>query len=129
MVDLIILRYSKLENATLGVAIVNGKRVADTLELPWKENKDEISCIPCGIYNYEVGKQNKPPHSKCIKIHDVPSRDAIQIHAANYVSQLRGCIAVGILMGSSIMVGNSVITLEKLLQTIPSKGFIQIKEA
>ena len=26
---------------------------------------------------------------------DVPGRDAIQIHSANYVSQLEGCIALG----------------------------------
>lgn len=64
-----------------------------TLELPWVNNKQEVSCIPAGVY--KCRKINSPANGECIEIMDVEGRTHIQIHSANYVKQLLGCIAVG----------------------------------
>lgn len=65
-----------------------------SLELPWKDNEKNISCIPKGIYNAE--KHFSPRFkTEVILLKNVPNRDAIEIHPANFVRQLRGCIAVG----------------------------------
>lgn len=66
-----------------------------TLELPWKNNKNKISCIPVGEYDCEkVGPSEniKYPH---IWITNVKGRSGVKIHIANYYTQIQGCIAVG----------------------------------
>ena len=65
-----------------------------TLELPWKNNKRGISCIPVGSYSMRFTKSAKFPRGTW-QIMDVPGRSGIRIHTANYLRQLRGCIAPG----------------------------------
>jgi hypothetical protein len=64
-----------------------------TLELPWKDNQQNISCIPPG--RYAITPRWSKKYKDHIHILDVPGREWILIHEANFVSQLRGCIAVG----------------------------------
>ena len=64
-----------------------------TLELPWKDNKKEISCIPAGTY--QVRKHNSPTFGRCFKVHDVPGRSEILIHKGNFNRDTHGCILVG----------------------------------
>lgn len=66
-----------------------------TLELPWKDNQRNISCIPYGTYPLKVHFSPKFKR-KVIRLLDVPDRDYIYFHAANYISQLKGCIGVGL---------------------------------
>jgi hypothetical protein len=65
-----------------------------TLERPYKDNQHGISCIPCGSYTVvKTGVSHIPyPH---FAVQNVPNRDGICIHKANYVGELEGCIAVG----------------------------------
>ncbi len=67
---------------------------ARTLELPYKMNQNSVSCFDPGKY---VCKYTMSPSFgfKTYEITNVPNRAGIRIHAANYVSQLRGCIALG----------------------------------
>jgi hypothetical protein len=73
-----------------------------TLELPWKENKSQISCIPEGTYPVKIRYSKK--YGTHLHITDVPNRDLILIHWANYVGSnnpksghpdLLGCVGVG----------------------------------
>jgi hypothetical protein len=64
-----------------------------TIELPWKENKTSISCIPTGTYKLALRTSQK--YAQHIHILQVPNRSFILIHPGNYVHELRGCIAVG----------------------------------
>lgn len=64
-----------------------------SLELPWKNNERRISCIPEG--EYEIVKRFSEKYGNHFHILDVPDRSYILIHNANFVRQLRGCIAVG----------------------------------
>ena len=65
-----------------------------TLELPWKDNKRRVSCIPEG--EYEVIKHRSPKFKNSFWIQDVPDRSEILIHAGNYYTQILGCILVGL---------------------------------
>ena len=38
------------DNGTFGVWINDNKPLFVTLELPWKDNQKDISCIPAGTY-------------------------------------------------------------------------------
>jgi len=101
-----------------------------TLELPWKENKKGISCIPKGWYY--ACKYNSPSNGDCISIGGVVGRTHIQIHSANFTRQIQGCIAVGdslkFLDDDTIPdVTNSRATLRRLLAALPDKFIIEIR--
>lgn len=64
-----------------------------TCELPWKDNHPETSCIPIGTYIFRI--YNSPKHGAVWMADDVPGRLLIEIHAANWPSDLLGCIGVG----------------------------------
>ena len=65
-----------------------------SLELPWNDNLRNVSCIPAGIYpmRFEYSPNFK---TDLWELKEVPNRSQILIHPANYVEQLRGCIALG----------------------------------
>lgn len=100
-----------------------------TLELPWKSNERNISCIPEGCYSARIDVS--PKNGKVIAIQGVPNRDYIQIHSGNFTSQIEGCILVGdsikdIDNDSIPDVTNSRRTLRELLSIIPKEVGINI---
>lgn len=103
-----------------------------TLELPDKENQKEISCIPCG--EYEVVKRYSEKYKDHFHILNVPNRDYILIHNANFVRQLKGCIAVGFshsdIDGDGLRdVTESKKTLKALNKQLPDKFNLIIENA
>jgi hypothetical protein len=64
-----------------------------TLELPWKDNQDYISCIPKG--EYLCFKTKSPKHGDVFQLKDVPDRDHILLHKGNSVNDTKGCILIG----------------------------------
>lgn len=63
-----------------------------TIELDWKNNQRNISCIPKG--RYIVTKHNSPKFKRTLLINNVPNRSGILIHSANRaITELQGCIA------------------------------------
>lgn len=83
-----------------------------TLELPWQDNKPNISCIPEGRYKVTLAYSHRFQRVMP-RILNVPSRDGILIHPLNEVQQTQGCVGVGmqrsdderIIMGSKIAYG------------------------
>jgi hypothetical protein len=95
-----------------------------TLELPWKNNANYVSCIPEG--RYRVKKRWSKKYKNHFHILNVPGRDYILIHEANYVFQLLGCIAVGDrrvdINGDGLKdVTNSIRTKMKLISFLPDE--------
>lgn len=97
-------RVFENEKQTLGTLIVTDESgvlmVCRTLELPDKQNANNVSRILAGKYLCKhtestslKDKDGKP--LKCYEITKVPGRAGVRIHSANYFSQLRGCIALG----------------------------------
>jgi hypothetical protein len=93
------------DDGTFGELVTDsGLRLA-TGELPWKNNDHGKSCIPAGIYRCHWIRS--PKHGWCYQIMDVPGRSMIEIHSANFmgdvdkgkVSQLLGCVALGLSVG------------------------------
>jgi len=106
-----------------------------TLELPWKDNERNVSCIPEGFY--DVVARQSPKYSNHLHVTGVEGRSLILIHPANFVgsknprtghSDLRGCIAVGEKYGDINADGipeilNSKATMKALMQVAPD-GFV-----
>lgn len=83
---------------TLGVLCIERMPFCVTLELPWKDNEPNVSCIPTGTYLCKLRKASPgitAGLNKAYEIMDVPSRGNILFHVANVTEELRGCIALG----------------------------------
>lgn len=77
---------------TLGT-LTFGSFTCSTLERPWLNNQHNISCIPKGTYHATV----QPFHSTHMyELSPTAPRTGIFMHPANYVTDLLGCIALGI---------------------------------
>ena len=62
------------------------------IELPWRENKRNISCIPEG--RYEVVPRFSPKFKNHLHVLGVYGRSLILIHPANdALRELEGCLA------------------------------------
>lgn len=116
-------RFSSQLSGTYGAMIFNGKPVCYTLELPWKNNARNISCIPLG--EYQVYKANSLKYGACFRLNHVPDRDAILIHAGNYLTDTQGCILVG-LDCSLTGVQYSRLALARLLDLLPETFTLKI---
>lgn len=125
-----IIRLTKTDKQTLGVFTLYNDKGDEiyrckTLELPWKDNQRQKSCIPTGEYNVIARTSQK--FAKHYHIQDVPNRDYILIHTGNYHTQILGCILVGAdfkdLNGDGEKdVTSSKVTLTKIL-SLAQKGF------
>jgi len=97
--------------------------------LPWKDNQRRISCIPEG--EYEVVKRWSKKYGDHFHILGVDGRDYILTHAANFVRQLLGCIAVGLshtdIDGDGLRdVTSSKKTLKQLNKILPERFNLKI---
>ncbi len=113
--------FNELHNPILSLA---------TVELPWKDNQPFISCIPPGIYTCK--KRYTKKHGLHWEIKDVYGRTVILIHIANFVSDLQGCVAVGlhhddIDKDGYLDVGSSFAAMKKLRKVLPEELKIIIK--
>jgi len=98
MKDIHLVRSIYEEKQTLGnLFVMDGTSIlfqCKTLELPWKENQQNISCVPPG--SYPILFEYSPAFQMNLwELKEVPNRSEIKIHQANYFNQLRGCIAIG----------------------------------
>ena len=95
--SLLIERYDHGTKQTLGRLFVmeNSQPLYNchTLELPWKNNAFQISCIPEGTY--KVVKRFSAKFKNHFHLTNVPGRTYILIHSGNYYTDILGCILVG----------------------------------
>lgn len=109
MNKLTLTRLESTDQGTFGTLEVLCQGFAEyfyTGELPWRENKPNISCIPTGTY---TGQLSYSPRFKrqMYSIDGVKDRAGIRVHSANYMGddakgfkrQLNGCIALGEKLG------------------------------
>lgn len=90
---LTVLRLEETSEHTLGVIAVNGKLICYSLELPWKDNEQNISCIPFGCYR--AHRYVSRDHGSTFRFECVPGRSEIIFHAGNSVKDTEGCILLG----------------------------------
>jgi hypothetical protein len=129
-------RYSKESNSiqTLGKLIIYDNinvpvYSCKTMELGWNDNKRRVSCIPEGLYKVKKRTSNK--YGVHFHLQNVPGRDLILIHPANFSRQLLGCVAVGkdhidIDKDGLKDVTSSKDTMKELLNILPDEFEIDI---
>ncbi len=100
------------------------------LELPYKDNLKNVSCIPEGVYTvYKSSYVNsKGKNRKCFRFKSVPNRSGILIHIGNYTFEIAGCLLVGMKFRDELqMVQDSTIAFNVLWKSLPEQFEIEIK--
>lgn len=87
-------RTHEYADSIIGTLSVNGELLCDSLELPWKDNQSQISCIP--IDHYGARLRSDHPDQWRIELDNVPGRTHIQLHIGNFPANTQGCILVGL---------------------------------
>lgn len=133
MIEVKIIRRPSLDTGTFGVLTVGDNLWSCfTLELPWRDNVPQKSCIPEGTYPCHYWSSVKYPQA--YRLSNVPNREAILIHQGNwagntdlgYKSNVLGCILVGrniAEINGQMGVSHSKVTLLEFLDTMGKEPF------
>ena len=122
-INLLVIRDTFTSVSTIGELFVNGERFCDTLELPYKNNERNISCIPEGHYKVRLRypRESATRDYLHLLIQDVPNRDFVLVHIGNTAQDIRGCVLVG-LGSQQDSVQNSRMAMELLIKEIINLG-------
>jgi hypothetical protein len=124
---IILARDSFDPKATLGKISYYGDPLCESVELPWLQNKQRVSCVIPGVYPIVFLPSGSPKfHYPCFLIKNVPNRAGIMIHRANRASQLLGCIAPG-MTRIGLEVANSTAALNQIVQLYLREKFTHIQ--
>lgn len=96
-----LVREPSQDYGTFGIMTLPDGTRFHTLELPWRDNAPQRSCIPGGTY--PVAIKNSPRFGTVYRVNDVPNRSEILIHAGNTAgdkamgmkADVLGCILLG----------------------------------
>ena len=101
--ELKLIRLSDKQYTQLGVLYFQDTLKLVTLELPWRDNEVNRSCIPSGEYTciktqnrITTGGMHIPVTFEVIK---VPGRGGVLFHVGNTEKDTNGCILVGMRIG------------------------------
>ena len=135
--DVTIARTARSDQGTEGILLF-GDFNCKTLELPWRDNARQISCIPPGEYDVELRLSNK--YGRVYWVRNVPDRSYILIHSGNYAGDVEkgfkthvmGCILLGQTHGylaGQRAVLNSRLTVRRFMSVMGYQNFrLQILE-
>ena len=102
-------RYDQNAERTLGRVYLNGKQELFSYELPWLNNRNNVSCIPAGQYTCERHISAKYPDARrAYRVNDVPGRQGILFHSGNSAKDTDGCILLGTKPGRLDVDGKTV---------------------
>ncbi len=120
-------RMLPMEGGILGILSWRDRRWW-TLEREWKHNRSFVSCVPYGWYELRPHDGAKYQNTYALvgdTVSDDPEpekpRSSCVFHAANYASELSGCISVGLSVNAFGALQNSQDALDDLLATIATQ--------
>jgi hypothetical protein len=101
-------------------------------ELPWKDNRKRVSCIPVGEYIVSIRQSHK--YGTVYHVTNVKNRTYILIHSGNLCGDIEkglksntsGCILLGKAMGwlsGQRAVLNSRVTVKKFMRLMKNEPF------
>lgn len=132
--NLNLVRNKKGDGGTFGTLYDDAEnKLAVTVERP---PTGDHPCIPVGVYPW---KKFVSPHNGDCLLFDVTGRTMIEMHAANVMVELLGCIAPGVAIGhfSGVHddepydldgVTNSKLTLGRILEMLPDEGTLTVTD-
>ena len=129
--EAVLFRYDASDQGTFG-RLVNGGFNCHTVELPWRDNASNVSCIPAGEYTCKLRRSPRFGLSFCLQ--DVKARSYVLLHSGNlagdrahgWKTHSAGCILLGKYRGKlagqkAVMVSRP--TLRKFMQAMGTNDF------
>lgn len=109
-------RINSSNQGTQGIWVTDGFQ-ARTIELPWRDNQQNISCIPANVYICHYRRSRK--FGDVYMLTDVQSRTWILTHSGNlagdvlkgYKTHSHGCVLMGAYHG--VLCGQKAVLLSK----------------
>lgn len=103
----VLTRLESGDQGTFGELVTDGGLRAFTGELPWRDNRSNVSCVPTGSY-LVVFNFSPAFRRQLYLLTGTGHRTGIRVHAANLMgdvekgfrSQLYGCVALGRKLGT-----------------------------
>ena len=131
MSDVYLFRLRRHDQGTEGRLVTDGFDCY-TLELPWRENQRNISCVPAGDYDCII--RQSPRFGLTYWVLKVPGRSYILIHSGNWAgdralgfkTHVNGCILLGQKMGYLLeqrAVLNSRVTIRRFMNHMKNQQF------
>lgn len=104
MKKVVIARLKSGDTGTFGKLMTEGFSCY-TGELPWRDNRNKVSCIPTGTYN--VALRQSPKFGRIYEIKGIIGRSYVLIHSGNFAgdislgwaSHVEGCVLLGNKLG------------------------------
>lgn len=93
MSNLQLVRVGGDASCTQGILRKDGLAFAVTLELPWRENESDHSCIPLGTYTCR--RLQSPHFGETFEVTGIEGRSHVLFHKGNTTHDTKGCILVG----------------------------------
>jgi Family of unknown function (DUF5675) len=120
---IVLQRLTTSSEGTFGTLLVNGRPYYVTLELPWKNNQKDVSCIPPG--EYKATRMFSEKFKKVLFVlHNVPGRDLIEFHIGNKVENTNGCILLGSEFSKTeYAIVDSKVSFDDFMIRMPAEGF------
>ena len=84
-------------DATIGTFVLGGRVLCFILELQYRGNRKNVSCIPPDTYICK--RVESPRFGETFEVTDVYGRTHILFHVANTADELEGCLATGLSVG------------------------------
>lgn len=119
-----LVRTSESKDGTFGLLFYGNNKPLVTLELPWRDNKPNVSCIPKG--DYKCRWQKSPRFGWTYEITKVKNRSRVLIHAGNLKNHTHGCLLLGtrrFTFKKGEGIGASRIALRKFNNFLDNKDF------
>lgn len=126
------LERAYLPNCTLGTLTVNGDYQCRTIEPPWLNNEQSVSCIPEGTYKLLkrvspiVQRTTRGDYSEGWEVKHVTGRRFIMLHVGNWVKDTDGCILPGkdfaFTARDGFMVSSSRIAFDELMMHLEKQS-------
>lgn len=89
----ILIRLREKNNLTIGKLIIEDGSCYNTVELLWRNNLPNVSCIPLGKYKFKTDWSNNKKR-QVIELEGVPNRSQIQLHTGTKSVHILGCIGL-----------------------------------
>ena len=130
-------RLKRSDQGTEGL-LVSEDYNCRTLELPWRGNQKQISCIPPGEYQVDIRLSNK--YGRIYWVRNIPNRTYVLIHSGNYAgdkskgfkSHVMGCILLGKKqghLGGQVAILNSRVAVRQFMEELEYESFkLRIQE-
>lgn len=128
MREIRLVRIAESDAATFGTLFINNTPQFVTLELPWRDNKREVSRIPPG--EYVCSKVFSPKYGETFLFEDVPGRDGVLFHSGAYVEHTKGCPLLGLEFHNhtgAMMIENGFEAMRRFRQLLKTDSKITCK--